>query len=500
MISVQNTFSQLPTYYIKDVKVNGTSIPNNSPINFGSNTSVLVRFTVEFNKPNDLNIGAVVHVIGTNTINGFVQLITPEYFTLGIDNAGFSGVWEKTLYASDYSYTGGNYLISKITQTSGQNGNPPLIWESNQVVINRTTQFTLTPTTFNINCGDTNSKTFSVSNSGLPSGSTVAYTWNVGSGWSGTYNSSMSSINLTPISFPPGNISVTPILNGVAQPTKNCVVTLAPLTNTVAISGSSTNCSSSSYSVTGLITGQTVTWSSSNTAIATVSPATGTSTTLTKVGNGEVTLTATVSNACSQSKFTTKQVLFGSPQPFQLVRASNEYCDGIKYHYVPFEIPNSNPLITYTFTVVPIPGVTVTVTPQTYNGVLQYALRFPKTYNGYVDFTVKSTNSCGTFTYYAEEFINNGCNGGSNRMSDTKSEFKIYPNPSKDYVNIELDQSKKIAENTNASVYDLMGVVRKSISITDYNTKLYLEDLKKGIYILKINSENAVENHQLIIE
>ena len=50
------SFSQIE-FKIKDVKVNGQPIPNGSPIEFNGATSVVVRFKVEFLKPDNLTIG-----------------------------------------------------------------------------------------------------------------------------------------------------------------------------------------------------------------------------------------------------------------------------------------------------------------------------------------------------------------------------------------------------------------------------------------------------------
>jgi len=171
---------------IKDVFVNNVAVPSGGSINFGNNTSITVRFTSEFTKPSNLTVGEVQHSIGTyNGSGNYIPLITPEFFNLGINNTGFTGVWEKTLYAADYSFTGGNYLASRLEQTAGTGGNPPIIWNSNQVVINRNPIFTLNPTSLTLPCGDTSIRVFTVTNSGIPAGATVSYIWSY-PGWTGT--------------------------------------------------------------------------------------------------------------------------------------------------------------------------------------------------------------------------------------------------------------------------------------------------------------------------
>ncbi|HWR93746.1 MAG TPA: T9SS type A sorting domain-containing protein [Flavobacterium sp.] len=306
----------------------------------------------------------------------------------------------------------------------------------------------------------------------------------------------------------PGTVSVTPYVNDVAYPTKTCTISRAPITSGGSITGSSTVCASSTYSLTGLSSGQSVTWSLSNSTAGTLSTTTGASTTFTKTGGGSVNLAATVSNSCGQSYQPTPKSLFvGSPQAFSLVRASNETCD-TKYHYVPFEIPNRNPLITYTFNVPPIPGISVTQSTQTYNGVLQNVLRFPKTYVGFVDFTVSTTNSCGSFAYYAEEQINS-CSGmalaaeTSTYTLEQTTMYSVYPNPSSDVINVNLREENNIPETQTpivATLYNLMGEEKRNVTIKNNIATIPVNNLPKGIYILKINIDGTIENHQVVVE
>ncbi len=72
----------------------------------------------------------------------------------------------------------------------------------------------------------------------------------------------------------------------------------SPITRSYSISGNESICSgSSSYTLNGVPVGTVVSWSSSNTSIATVTP-TGNPVTVTKTGNGSITITASL-NSCN---------------------------------------------------------------------------------------------------------------------------------------------------------------------------------------------------------
>lgn len=77
----------------------------------------------------------------------------------------------------------------------------------------------------------------------------------------------------------------------------------------------------------------------------------------------------------------------------------------------------------------------------------------------------------------------------TNGITSMKNEIKIYPNPVRDFLNIELNENKK---STKIELYSLLG--QKLIERIAINTsfKLDLSSCQKGLYILRINnSENT---------
>jgi hypothetical protein len=162
--------------------------------------------------------------------------------------------------------------------------------------------FSLSPTTVSLVCGDTSSRTFNVTPLNIPSGAIVTYQWSY-SGWS-QLSYTTNSITLTPASAAllPSNVSVTPFINGVAQPNMSCSVSRADFTSTASINGNTVICpgGNSVYTINDLGAGNTVTWGSSNTAIATVSGGTQSQVTVNGLSQGLVNLIATVTNSCGQ--------------------------------------------------------------------------------------------------------------------------------------------------------------------------------------------------------
>jgi beta-glucanase (GH16 family) len=71
--------------------------------------------------------------------------------------------------------------------------------------------------------------------------------------------------------------------------------------------------------------------------------------------------------------------------------------------------------------------------------------------------------------------------------------FSIYPNPSNNSVTIETSLSIK-----EKLIYDLNGKLVKTIS--DDSKEIYISELSKGIYILKIRAENGATSSQKLIK
>lgn len=62
---------------------------------------------------------------------------------------------------------------------------------------------------------------------------------------------------------------------------------------------------------------------------------------------------------------------------------------------------------------------------------------------------------------------------------------RIYPNPTSDYLNIEIS-NLQIENNSTVIIYDTSGRILRKMGITDNNTVLNLSDISSGLYILQL--------------
>lgn len=125
----------------------------------------------------------------------------------------------------------------------------------------------------------------------------------------------------------------------------------------------------------------------------------------------------------------------------------------------------------------------------------------------YEPILIKATNSCGTTIY--DSFIPFKlpvkCGAAPLQRlaskNETKTYYKIYPNPSGEVINIGLiSEGMKVSNVTSiATLYDFNGVQKKEVEIINNNTSINVADLTKGIYILKINGDGIEETHQVIV-
>ncbi|TDP60357.1 T9SS type A sorting domain-containing protein [Flavobacterium dankookense] len=134
-----------------------------------------------------------------------------------------------------------------------------------------------------------------------------------------------------------------------------------------------------------------------------------------------------------------------------------------------------------------------------YNGMITINPSVP----GALSFKVRVSNSCGisdwkTFTYNA---IN--CNSNIALRSTESSTYIVYPNPSKDIVNIDLRDSNNQPEITakiSGELFDLMGFSKARVEIINNKAIFSVTDIPKGIYVLKIYINDEVESHQIAVE
>ena len=429
-------YGQNVTVSIENVTVNGVGQSNTATIEMGTSSSVNVIFRVDLSKLASYSIGpskvwiSVFNSSGGRTDHYISDVSESQFITGASNNYNFP------IQASEIDFGNGNYLSALLKQ----NNSPGAEWESQHIPINKTPTFELLPTSLNLPCNDTSPRIFTVSNPPSISG-TLTYNWQVGNGWEyegnavSNFTTSTNSVALVPTSFPPSNVKVTPVLNGDSYSQLTSTVSLKDYNPSYSISGNSSICLSSTpevYSIANLPSDVTVTWSSSNTAIATVNSTTGSSTTVNLLSNGTFNLNARVTNSCGQYlDIPPKRISVGNPEITRLMHISTFGCTmgeinvAVSGNAQLFEwqvsggeivIPNSG--TSY------IGGGTIFVDPSDTN----------------FGFTVKvrAINSCGYSSWYTE-YIPTSCDpddgGGVTPLSiDPETEIynttiEVYPNP-----------------------------------------------------------------------
>ena len=85
----------------------------------------------------------------------------------------------------------------------------------------------------------------------------------------------------------------------------------------------------------------------------------------------------------------------------------------------------------------------------------------------------------------------------------TTNTFTIYPNPATTTINVALlDETKAPAKKANITgkLYDLNNTEKRKVVIKDNSAQIDSSGLNRGVYILKIDIDGKVENHQVIVK
>jgi hypothetical protein len=378
--------------------------------------------------------------------------------------------------------------------------------------------FSLSPSPIPISCGSTSPQSFAITPNDVYG---VSYQWSLPSsnnGWK--YNGSdapqilpvsSSSVSLTPIcGTTPQNVSVTVKVNGINYETYTTSV--ATGTNFTII-GSSTICLSNSvYSVENLPCNSNVTWSVSNPNIVSLSSTTGNSVTLTRISDGDFTLSAQLSNTCNGSQPSPKQIHIG--KPFVMVDISSNG----NYSALPSgtnNLANYNSVCNYqdVFLNMYVTGassvnwnkVSSSATniywSQNSNNLYFYFFNVGQT----ALFRINASNACGTTTqdygFKSIDCSSTGCDV-----------YAVSPNPASESIDVGVPNIPPPPTCLTTSQFNELDIAQITIYDQDGTRKLNqkfaaktkrvhfnLNGLKKGIYIIEISSKNYLERKQIII-
>lgn len=246
--------------------------------------------------------------------------------------------------------------------------------------------------------------------------------------------------------------------------------------------GPSILCTTGNYSFASVPPGASFNWSVSPSGIATPSPLTGSSTTLTKTGTGNVTLTAQVTNYCGSNFTTSKTIAVGSPQP-----------GPISFQLIDLTIGRIHATIN------PVEGATSYnwykngVLHTTHHGTFAQIPISKTQCDIEYDISVAAINTCGASSQtHANAYV------------PCDNFFRISPNPATNSVTVSIVADKATdsgkADFEEARIYDLKGNLKKQQRFGKTKTgNIDISLIPNGTYLVEIISGGYKEKHQLII-
>ncbi len=515
------------TIGIKDLKVNNNGQSINSPINLWTNNSANVKFTITYSKSSTYVVGnCTVFVRSYNSNGQYTDLITPIYTYFADSGTSFATAIDTDIYANNITFNSGNYLSVEVVSNGGG------AWYSSKINIVKTPTIMLSPTSVTIPCGSTNPVTFSC-NANTDIGA-FSYKWNVGSGWSkdgnpvsGTITTTASTLTLTPTSATvlPSGVSVDITWNTAYSFTRYCEVKRQAFDNSnlLQITGSNTTVctfpSALSYSVNSAA-GDSVSWTTSDSSIGELQNSTGSSVSILMKRQGEITLTAVVTNSCGQNKTVSRKIWAGTP----LVYMPNVSC-GNPYDSVCFNSNYNVQVGQYSTIVVDALGFDNTANPNTdfewekVNGPFTFvsygngnnsnvsnngnkvtgrtAIMYITSGYNYIQVRARAKNSCGWGPWKSILF-----QSGGSRMAVEEKKYMVSPNPATDFINITLFDKSNVENNSDkghAELYNATGTRVGSTDLKGNSGQISVVGLIKGVYTLKIQSGRIQETHQVVV-
>lgn len=518
------SYSQF-TVKISNMKYDNSPISNCERIDFKSSNNHSLSFNVIVEKPYDpLNTNS----INDNNIAGDIEIILGALGTLktkektDIDSSNWVIDTANSLMRANIPY---NILINNSEININQN-NIFAIYESNSQQIKESCKYALTRPKFSnnqdnitISCNNNSPKTFTITNVNSSPGN-LSFNWEVGNGWErngnpvSNFTTTTNSISLTPTAFPPSDVKVTPVLDGVSYPKLTTTVSLSQLT-VGEISGNSQSCinSNNTFSISYIPNNANVTWSLTPSNIANIISSNGSSVTINGAFNGVAILKAVVSNSCGQTKTRTKNIQVGGPvisgvseidpnSIFQLLPFKPDCLVGLKLNL----FPSTAGIINYEWQKISSNFQwTKDFAPNVNNNEIIINTNSNKT----ISFKVRVQDDlCGWSNWKTINYTITNCgtsnNGGSGNGGINSNNFSIYPVPVSNILHIDIQSLSGPFLLNNGDVYTLklfkagVGYVRQITSYTS-NAQINVNGLASGLYILEIHYNNIYESHGIII-
>jgi len=75
---------------------------------------------------------------------------------------------------------------------------------------------------------------------------------------------------------------------------------------------------------------------------------------------------------------------------------------------------------------------------------------------------------------------------------EPKIEIFIFPNPTTDFVNVNMVGHESVSSQSSYQLYDLQGRLLKQDTVTQTETQINVTDLRAAIYLLQVYSDNKI--------
>ncbi len=83
-------------------------------------------------------------------------------------------------------------------------------------------------------------------------------------------------------------------------------------------------------------------------------------------------------------------------------------------------------------------------------------------------------------------------------QTDNNTGFNLYPNPASDILTITNNMTKH--ENIELNIYTLMGVLVRSEMLSQNQQQINIADLRDGVYLVTIKSNDFIQNQRILIQ
>lgn len=265
----------------------------------------------------------------------------------------------------------------------------------------------------------------------------------------------------------------------------------------LTLTGPSLVCTSdTSFTLSGVPTGQTVSWSVSSNLQLVSSNATGaTVRAVSSSTSGSATLTATLSNGVEVAQ----EVWAGRPpKPSNIFLFPHTPCTNQKVLATVQSNHKNDSSVTFNWS-----GVIYTPLNSN-NSTIEFTTAYPLPYNDRI--RVTASNACGDSFQFVKTFSVNSCGGGEGPAPlpysvNSDEPPLLYPNPAHDvlYVNTGL-----LIDNVNTQVWIRISDVNGDQIISNHTDQLLEEvdvgEMKNGLYFIKLSNNQTTVTDKFIVK